>query len=198
MHRRRGPAPVHEHSVKGQAESRVDEDDVPHTEHAATLLHHDGMDEGRQRQPGHEGGILHRVPEPETAPAQDCVGPPGTQQQSAGQQGPGDYSPQPPRVGPLIPLLSRHQGTQGKCKGYAHRNKPGHQRWGMEKHSKVGEQRVDALAVQGHKGQLGKGVGHEGHDGDEKDLNHHQGGGGVGQEVLHPFRRPPDGDGGHH
>ena len=49
---RHGPAPVHEHAVKGQPEGHVDEDDVPHPEHAPALLHHDGVNKRRQ---GHEG-----------------------------------------------------------------------------------------------------------------------------------------------
>ncbi|KAG0921743.1 hypothetical protein G6F31_020201 [Rhizopus arrhizus] len=33
------------------------------------------VDQGRTRQPGHERGVLHRIPEPPAAPAQHVVGP---------------------------------------------------------------------------------------------------------------------------
>ena len=64
----------------------------------------------------------------------------------------------------------------------------------MKEHSEVGQQGIDALAVRGDKGQAVKGISHKAHHGDKKSLNHHQGGGGIGQGVPGGRRSPAQGN----
>ena len=149
------------------------------------------MNEGGEGQPGHECGVLHRVPEPVAAPSEDGVGPPRTQQQSRCQQRPGDDAPDAPGVHPLVAGLARQQPAEGEGEGYADAHQPGHKRGRVEEHPEMGEQRVDALAVLWHKGQFVKGVGHEGHDRQEESQHQHQHAGGVGQGIPHTLRRAP-------
>ena len=158
MHRRHRAAPVHEHPVERESEGDVDQHDVPHTEHPAPFLHHDGVDEGRQRNPRHEGGVFHRVPEPESAPAQDGVGPPGTQQQAGRQQRPDADAPGPAGVDPFIAALAADEAAQRESHGDADAHQPGHQRGRVEEHPEVRQQGVDALAVgNAGKGSFGRG-----------------------------------------
>ena len=65
----------------------------------------------------------------------------------------------------------------------------------MKEHSEVGQQGIDALAVRGDQGQPVKGISHKAHHGDKKGLNHHQGGGGIGQGVPGSRRGPAQGNG---
>ena len=41
------------------------------------LFDHDRMDQRGRDQPRHQRGVLHRIPEPEAAPAELVIGPPG-------------------------------------------------------------------------------------------------------------------------
>ena len=98
-------APVDEHAKEGEAEGDVYEGQVPHSEHALPLLHHDGVDEGGEAEPGHQAGVFDGVPGPVTAPAQDGVGPPGPKKQAGAEGGPGDDAPDAGHVHPLVDHL---------------------------------------------------------------------------------------------
>src|SRR3546814_6870188 len=74
------------------------EQDGPHLQRVA-LLHHDGgMQQSGAEQPGHEGDVLDRVPEPPAAPAELVVGPPRAERDAAGEEGPGEQRPGPDRT----------------------------------------------------------------------------------------------------
>ena len=75
------------------------------------------MNQRRADQPGHEGGILHRIPEPVAAPAKLVVSPPTAKADTDGQKRPRDRRP---RSHPSCPLLIEfafnHRGAgKGKC-----------------------------------------------------------------------------------
>ncbi len=56
-----------------------------------TLLHHDGgMQQRGCRQPGHEGRVLHRIPEPPATPAKLVIGPVAAERDTRGQAAPGN------------------------------------------------------------------------------------------------------------
>ena len=138
MHRGYGPAPIHEHAIQRQAECDVDEHDVPHAEHATPFLYHDGMDEGGEGNPRHESGVFHRVPEPESAPTQDGVGPPGSKEEPGGQQRPDSNAPGAPGVDPFIAAATANQAAQREGEGDADSHQPGHQGRRMEEHAEMG------------------------------------------------------------
>ena len=57
-----------------------------------------------------------------------------------------------------VPGLAADDRPQGEGEGYGDTDESGHQRRGMEEHSEVGQQGVDALAVEGITGSLAKGL----------------------------------------
>ena len=67
----------------------------------------------------------------------------------------------------------------------------------MEEHSQVGQQRVDALPVEGSDGKFVEGVGHECDDRQEENQGQHQHGAGVRQRVAKMTGGLPDGYAGH-
>ena len=67
----------------------------------------------------------------------------------------------------------------------------------MEEHAKVGQQRIDALSVQGHKGELVEGIGHHCCHGQEEGQSQHQNCGCVGHGVFELFWRSPNRDARH-
>ena len=193
VHRRHRPAPIHKHSVQRQPESDINQHNVPHSEHPAPLLHHYGVDESGQRDPGHKGGVLHRIPEPETAPAQYRVGPPGTQQQPGRQQRPDAHAPGASGVNPFVAALAANQPAQRERHRDADAGQPGHQRRRMQEHSEVSQQRVDALSVRYGKGQPLERVRHKRHHRQKEHLNKHQDGDRPGQRRAGCRRRQSDG-----
>ncbi len=66
---------------------------------AALLAHHQGVQQGGAEQPGQEGGIFHRIPEPPAAPAELVIGPPGAQHDAGGEKDPGAERPGAAPVG---------------------------------------------------------------------------------------------------
>src|SRR5215468_7227731 len=62
-------APGKKSSQNGKHERGENEPHIPRLQHAALLLHHHGMQEGRSREPREEGRVLDRIPSPIAAPA---------------------------------------------------------------------------------------------------------------------------------
>ena len=57
---------------------------------AAPFLDQHRVQVGGAAQPGQQGGVLHRVPAPEPAPAEHLVGPPGAEHDADREEGEGD------------------------------------------------------------------------------------------------------------
>ena len=79
MHRHQHARAHKERAEQTQAEGKDGEQQGPVTEQAPLLGDRQGMDQRGGRQPRHERGILHRIPEPPAAPPQFVVRPPATQ-----------------------------------------------------------------------------------------------------------------------
>src|SRR5271168_1991184 len=84
-----------ERTDQAEAEGEDGEQDGPAFEGVA-LLHHDRrVEEGGRYQPGHEGSVLHRIPEPPAAPAQRVVSPAAAEADSRREAEPGGERPGP-------------------------------------------------------------------------------------------------------
>jgi hypothetical protein len=77
----------------GQSERQRGEHAIPSAQPAGGLFHPGGMDEDRGGEPGHECGVLDRVPGPVPAPSQLHVGPVGPGSHAKGEQGPRRVEP---------------------------------------------------------------------------------------------------------
>src|SRR3712207_2663200 len=89
-----------EGAEEGEREGEDGEKDGPHLQGVALLHDHGGMEQRRAGEPGHEGGVLDRVPEPPAAPAELVIGPVGAhgdaeREKTPGRQGPGAYGAGP-------------------------------------------------------------------------------------------------------
>src|SRR5579872_2925863 len=66
---------------------------VPDLQHAALLLHHDGVQERGADEPRHQRGVLDGVPSPIASPAEDGIGPVSAEKDAAGEESPSDHGP---------------------------------------------------------------------------------------------------------
>ena len=76
----------------------------------------DRMQERGAREPGHQRGVLDRVPEPEAAPAQRVIGPVGAHRDAERQEAPGDQreGPHEARPGRVDAALDQRRGGEGE------------------------------------------------------------------------------------
>ena len=126
------------------------------------------MEQGRARQPGHEGGVFHRIPEPPAAPAKLVIGPPGAEHDSQGQEDPGRHGPGtgPARPGGIEP--ARHQGGDGEGEGHREAHVAHVEHGGMEDEAGILQQRVEVAPIHREVRQgAGEGVRSEQHEGGE-------------------------------
>ena len=93
MHRSQHTGTHQEGSQKTEGESSYRQQYGPALERAALFRDGQRMDQRRAHQPGHEGSIFNRIPEPPAAPAEFIVSPPAAQHDSGGQERPGYRGP---------------------------------------------------------------------------------------------------------
>ena len=148
------PRPRQEGREDRHEEGEHHQPHVPHFQHPPILLNHHGVEEGGGHQPGEKGGILNRVPEPVTTPAELLVGPAHPEDDPEGEEEPAREDPlsgdlEPPRVKP--------PGDEGR-KGEGERNREGGepevQRRGVDRHPVVLELRVQPAAIAGGEAEL--------------------------------------------
>ncbi len=172
MHRGQHPGAHQEGAQQAQGEGQQCVQHRPALEGPALLGHSQGMDQGRAGQPGHEGGILHRVPEPPAAPAQLVVGPPAAQGDTNGQEYPGYGGPgtRPARPGRV--QLASDQGGDGETEGdrQAHITHVEHGR--VHRQAEVLQQRIQIPAFRRHREAPFEGIGGEQQEANEADADH--------------------------
>ena len=156
-----------ERSQQGQGKREYRQQRRPHLEAASFFSNGQRMDERGSNQPGHEGSVFHRVPEPPATPAQLVVGPEAAQRNADGQETPGYRGPGPRPTGPGSVQAARQQGRDGKCKCHheAHIAHVQHRR--MNNHARVLQQRVEVPAVGRHREHPLERVGREKREQDE-------------------------------
>src|SRR5262249_59842514 len=74
------------------------------------------MKESGSGKPGEKRSILNRIPAPVSTPAQDGIGPMGSQSDAAGQKQPSDHGPAAGDVNPFFSRGAHHQRSQRKSK----------------------------------------------------------------------------------
>ena len=112
------------------------------------LFRNDGrMQQRRTRQPGHEGGVFHRVPEPPAAPAQLVIGPPGAEHDADGQERPGDNGPWPRPARPCSIQAAAQQRSDGEGEGDGEADIPHVQHRRVDDEAKILQQRVEVVSV---------------------------------------------------
>ena len=188
VHRRHRPAPVDEDTERAQGEADVDECDVPHAEHAPALLDHDGVDEGGERQPGHERGVLNGVPCPVAAPTEDRVRPPGAEQQTDSEQHPRGESPDATGVHPVVVDASAQERCDSQRERHRYGDEAGHDERRVREHAGVREQRIDALPVRRSPFQCVERVREEEEHHQEEQQDEHEHAVGVRAERAQPLR----------
>ena len=93
MHRIEHTGPGEERAEDREAERGHQQRQVPHSEHAPTLLDHDRVHERGAGEPRQERRVLNRVPGPEAAPPEHLVGPPCTEDDADGEEAPREQRP---------------------------------------------------------------------------------------------------------
>jgi len=90
----------------------------PAFEHAAFFGDGQRVDQRRTHQPGHEGSVFHRVPEPPATPTEFVVGPPRPQGDTNAEEGPGHNGPRPRPACPRCIQAPAEQGGDGEGEGH--------------------------------------------------------------------------------
>ena len=178
VHRGHDPRAGQQGAEDREAERQRHQRDVPDLQHPLLLLHDDRVQEGGADEPGHERGVLDRIPPPEAAPADLDVGPVGAEQHPDAEERPGGQRPAPGRHDPALVGLPGQQ--RGHRVGERHREpdvaEVQHRR--VDDHVGVLQRRVQAVAV----GRRGRGR--------ERRAGHHQGQGEERRDTAHDRRHP--------
>ena len=135
----------------GEQEGREDERHVPDFQHAAFFLHHDGMQKRRAGEPGHERGILHRVPSPVAAPSEDSVSPVRAEENADGEEAPGHHGPAARNLNPFLAGVLHDERAQceGEGNGEADVSQVEHGR--MDDHLGILQKRIQPGAIRGER-----------------------------------------------
>ena len=122
-------------------------------------------------EPGHEARVLDRVPEPEAAPAELVVGPPGAERDADGQEHPGGErpGPDPARPGGVDPPLD--QRGDGEGEGHREADIAEVEEGRVEGEARVLQQRVQVAPVDGRHREPQEGVRGEQDEGQEGDAD---------------------------
>jgi hypothetical protein len=117
------------------------------TFHAFLFLHHDGVEKRGAREPGHEAGVLDRIPAPVAAPTEYGVGPMHAEEDAGSEEQPGHKGPDARDLDPFLAGVAHHECSEREAKGnreaYIAQVKHG----GMNHHLRVLEQWIQAVAV---------------------------------------------------
>ena len=147
MHRDQHAGAHQEGSDQAQGEREYGQQQRPALEDAALLGDAERMDQRRAHQPGHERGVLDRIPEPPAAPAQFVVGPPAAERNADGLKQPGEDRPRPGPFGPgLIQPPLQHRRA-GKCEGHREAHVAGVEHRRMDREREVLQHRIQVRAV---------------------------------------------------
>ncbi|KAG1534213.1 hypothetical protein G6F50_015619 [Rhizopus delemar] len=136
------------------------------------MLSEKRVDQGRTRQPGHERGVLHRIPEPPAAPAQRVERPPAAQRDAQGQEAPGDVGPWPRPAQPARVYAAFQQRRHRERERYREADIAQVQHRRMDDQPRVLQQRIEVAAFQWHRIQAQERVGGEDQEGEEADADH--------------------------
>src|SRR5208337_378920 len=126
---------------------RENERHVPHFQHAAFFLHHDGMQKRGAGEPGHKRGIFHRVPSPIAAPSEDSVSPVRAEENSDSEEAPSHHGPAAGDVNPFLAGILHDQRAQRKGKGNGEADISQIQHGRMDDHFGILQERIQPAAI---------------------------------------------------
>jgi len=190
MHRGQHPGTHQEGPQQAQRERSNRQQHGPALEHPAFFRHRQRVDQRGTHQPGHERGVLHRVPEPPATPAQFVIGPPRTQGDTHAQEGPGDDGPgpRPARPGCVQPPAEQRGNGKGEGHREAHITHVQHRR--VDDQAEVLQQRVEVTAIGRHlRQQALERVGSDDQEAQETDADHAHNRQHAGQHHLRQLPR---------
>src|SRR6185436_7906711 len=95
------------------------------------------MDERGTDQPRHERSVLHRVPEPVTAPAELVVGPPAAECDAYREETPRDRGPGPRPARPHLVELALEHGGAGEGIGHRESDVARVEKWRVDRERRV-------------------------------------------------------------
>ena len=150
-----------------EREGQDRQQDGPALQRVALLDHDRRVQQRGAGQPGHERGVLDRVPEPPAAPAELVVGPPAAERDAERQRDPGRQrpGPHPARPGGVDPALDQRRDRERVGGREADIAEIEHRR--MEGEAGVLQDRVQALAVERRRVEAQERVRGEQHEGEE-------------------------------
>ena len=127
------------------------------------------MQQRGAQQPGHEGDVLDRVPEPPAAPAELVVGPPAAERDADRQETPGGErpGPHPARPGRLDPAFD--QRGDGEREGHGEADIAEIEERRMEGEAGVLQQRVQVAPVRRRREDAREGIRGQDGEGEEAD-----------------------------
>ena len=119
------------------------------------------MQQRRAQQPGHQRGVLHRVPEPPAAPAQLVVGPEAAERDAAGQRNPRRQHPgsHPARPGRVHPALQQRRHREGE--GHREADVAQVEQRRVRHEPRVLQQRIELGPLERRRAQPQEGIGGE-------------------------------------
>ena len=144
-----------------QRERENGEQHRPDLQGLALLHDHGGMQERSPGEPGHQRGILDRIPEPPAAPAQLIICPPGSKHNTNGQTNPGRQRPGPHPSGPGGIDPTFNQSCNGKGKGNRKADIAHIEEGRVNGEGEILQNRIEPAAVHGRLRQTLKRIGSE-------------------------------------
>ena len=120
----------------------------PDLQRVALFHDHRGMQQRGAGEPGHEGGVLDRIPEPPAAPAELVIGPVGAHRDADGEEHPGGQRPGPHPARPGRVDAAFDQGGDGEGEGDREADIAEIEQRRMDGEADVLQQRVEVAALE--------------------------------------------------
>ncbi len=133
---------------KRQREGQNGEKNRPAFQGAALFDNNGRVQEGGRRKPGHQRGVLYRVPEPPAAPAKLVICPPASKGDAGCQCAPGCRYPRSDMARPVTVDLPLDQPGHGKGKGHRQPDIADIERRRVKRESRVLQDRVEPAPVE--------------------------------------------------
>ena len=153
MNRRQHARAHQERADQRQREGEDRQQNGPHLERIPLFHHHGRMQQRGAGDPGHQRGVLHRIPEPPAAPAEFVIGPIGAHRDAERQAHPGEQRPRPHPARPRRIDTAFDQGRdgEGERNGEADIAEIEHRR--MHRETEILQDRIEIAALDRHLGQ---------------------------------------------
>ena len=164
VHRGQHPGSNKEGSDQGQREREDGHERRPVLETAALFGDRQRVNQGGTHQPGHEGGVLDRIPEPPASPPQFVIGPGTSQGDAYRQEEPGCRGPGARPAGPSGVEVAADQCRDGEGKGHGEADISHVEHGRMRHHARILKQGIEVSAIRRCRPHPVEGIGREEHE----------------------------------